>query len=79
MEGIATCGVHATFSILDTHDKTLRKVCEVGTLAAPCAIDNALDWGQRFTPTAEEKALAVRADGSIRLRAVVRLFRDDAA
>jgi len=79
MEGIATCRMHATFSILDKHDKTLRTVYEFGTFAAPPAIDGALYWGGEFTPTAEEKAQSVRADGSIRLRAVVRLFLDGAA
>ena len=77
VDGIATCRIHATLSILDKHDKILRKVFEVGT-SAPFAIDDAVYWGEIFTPTAEEKAQSVRADGSIRLRAVVRLFLDDA-
>ncbi|KAJ1494537.1 hypothetical protein T484DRAFT_2469952 [Baffinella frigidus] len=65
------CRVHATFSILDKHDKTLRQVCELGTATEPYEINGRL-WGHKFTPTAEEKAQSVRADGSIRLRAVVR-------
>jgi hypothetical protein len=72
------CKMHATFSILDKHDKTLRTVKEMGTAAAPVEIDFTLhpSWGVNFTPTVEEKAQSVRADGSIRLRAVVRLFLD---
>ena len=68
-EESAKCRVHITLSILDKYDKILREVNELGTAAAPsCAFS--------FTPTAEEKARSVRADGSIRLRADVRLFLD---
>ncbi|KAJ1494555.1 hypothetical protein T484DRAFT_1765324 [Baffinella frigidus] len=74
--GIPKCGVYATFSILDKHDKTLCKVFEMGTAKAPLEIHVSDKWGTTFTPTAEEKAQSVRADGSIRLRAVVRLFLD---
>jgi len=67
--------VHATFSILDTNDKTLREI-HWGTASEPEPHDFTADSGDYFTPTAEEKAQSVRADGSIRLRAVVRLFLD---
>jgi len=72
--------VHITFSILDKNDKILRTVQKLGTAAKPVAHDfkNSVYWGSNFTPTAEEKAQSVRADGSIRLRAVVRLFLDHA-
>jgi len=68
--------VHATFSILDKHDKALRKVFEMGTATAPEALDfNPDTWGAYFTPTAEEKAQSVRAEWSTRLRAEARVFR----
>ena len=66
--------VHATFSILDKHDKTLRQVCELGTATEPYKINHYDDDGIQFTPTPEEMAQSVRADGSVRLRAVVNLF-----
>ena len=70
--------VHATFCILDKNDKTLSKVYEVGTATKPVEKDFTAFtyWGGQFTPTAAEKAKSVRADGSIRLRAEVRLFLD---
>ena len=76
MKGIDQCKVHVTCSILDKHDKILRTVHEQGTATAPFAqvFTSSIVWGQAFTPTAEEKAQSVRADGSIRLRAEVRLF-----
>jgi len=77
-DGRAKCRVHATFSILDKHNKTLRQVYEFGTADAP-EIAEDFDPGDDFTPTADDKAQSVRADGSIRLRAVVRLFLDGAA
>ena len=76
VEGIDTCRMHNTFSILDKHDKILRQVCETGTATTPAEKVGRTYWGSDFTPTAEEKAQSVRADGSIRLRAVVRLFLD---
>ena len=81
IEGPKKCRVHAKFSILDKDDKTLRNIHELGTAAAPDEREFEDDsfWGTEFTPTAEEKAQSVRADGSIRLRAVARLFLDSAA
>ncbi|KAJ1494542.1 hypothetical protein T484DRAFT_1765259 [Baffinella frigidus] len=80
IEGLGKCKAHATFSFLDQHDKTLREVIKLGTATAPFERDFSVMylWGQFFTPTAEERAQSVRADGSIRLRAVVRLFLDGA-
>ncbi|KAJ1494540.1 hypothetical protein T484DRAFT_1927026 [Baffinella frigidus] len=76
VEGGGQCRVHLTFSLLDTHDKTLRQVHQIGTARAP--VDKLFKafryWGRTFTPTAEEKAQSVRSDGSVRLRAEVRLF-----
>ena len=68
------CRVHATFSILDKHDKILRQVVEIGTADAPQTV--VFFMGDPFEVTAAEKAQSVRADGSFRLRAVVRLFLD---
>ena len=51
--------MHATFSILDTNDETLREI-HLGTASEPVRRDFARDSGDYFTPTAEEKALAVR-------------------
>ena len=67
IEGRDKCRVHVTLSILDKHDKILREVYEGGTAAAPLEIDftGSPCWGDEFTPTAEEKAQSVRADGSI--------------
>jgi len=74
------CPVHATFCILDKNDKTLGEVHEVGTATAPVEFDFSIaDVNKCVIPTAEEKAQSVRADGSIRVRAVVRLFLDGAA
>ena len=76
------CRVHATFSILDKHDKTLCQVGEFGTAnrpqeAATCSLGKYKVFaGKFFKVTAVEKAQSLRADGSIRLRAVVRLFLD---
>jgi hypothetical protein len=79
LSGRAKCRVHATFSLLDKHNKTLRQVCEIGTADAPLELGEDGVAGDVFTPTADEKAQSVRADGSIRLRAVVRLILDGAA
>ena len=80
IEGRDKCRVHATFSILDKHDKILRQVHTAGTAAAPVELHFTTYpcKGGRFTPTAAEKAQSVRADGSIRLRVMVRLFPGDA-
>ena len=78
MRGVDKCKVHATFSILDKHDKTLRQVCEIGTADSPIEQKKSHKKGGSFLVTAEEKAHSVRADGSIRLRAEVRLFLDAA-
>ncbi|KAJ1477736.1 hypothetical protein T484DRAFT_1749912 [Baffinella frigidus] len=75
-KGIDKCRVHATFSILDKNDKILRQVSEIGSDDAPT--DQEIK-GVLFSVTVAEKAQSVRADGSIRVRAVVRLFLDDAA
>ena len=76
LEGLAKCRLHYTVCVLDKHDKTLRQVHKLGTATAPIEKDFTVSryWGRNFTPTAEEKAQSVRADGSIRLRAVVTLF-----
>jgi hypothetical protein len=80
LDGIDSCKVHASFSLLDRHDRILRRVHEFGTAAVPdeikCSGRNSYS-GRNFTPTAREQEQAVRADGSIRLRAVVRLFLED--
>ena len=78
IEGRAKCRAYVTLSILDKHDKILRQVHEMGTAAAPNEVDFTAStfWGRNFTPTAAEKALSARADGSIRLRAEMRLFLD---
>ena len=65
--------MHATFTILDKHDKTLRHVYEVGTATAPTQRYRLT--AKNFTPTEEQ---SVRTDVSIRLRAEVRLFLDGA-
>jgi len=68
--------VHATFTILDKHDKTLRHVYEVGTASAPTQLYRLT--AKNFTPTAEETEQSVRTDVSIWLRAEVRLLLDGA-
>ncbi|KAJ1486644.1 hypothetical protein T484DRAFT_1890298 [Baffinella frigidus] len=80
----SSCRAHVTFSILDKHDNTLRRVHEIGTAAAPMRqgfLDDSPDYydyqGKDFTATEEEKAASVRADGSVRLRVEVRLFLDE--
>ena len=78
IKGRAECRVHATFSIVDKHDTILLKISEVGTAAAPRAVDftRGRFRGLDFDPTADQKEQSVRADGSIRMRAEVRLFLD---
>jgi len=76
---VGKCRVHAMFSILDTHDKTLGKIAECGTANTPQALATSFSKsyvfaGTHLIVTAAEKARSVRADGSIRLRAEVRLF-----
>jgi hypothetical protein len=74
---VTKCLVHATFSVLDNNDKVLRQIYEVGTATAPDIFDfKEFVCEEYFTPTTEDKAQSLRADGSIRLRAVVRLFID---
>ena len=90
----ANCRAHATFSILDEHDNTLRQLHETGKAGAPAELDDDVGGrptGRHFTVhpavcgrggaavTEEEKERSVRPDGSIRLRAVVHLFLDDEA
>jgi len=74
--GLDKCRVHITLSVLDAHDKTLRQIFEDGRATAPWSrvLSDGFSWGSKFTPTAEEVARSVRADGSIRLCAVVCLF-----
>ena len=72
--GVNTRRVHAIFSILDPHDNAIRKL-EMGTATYPTEITEKCFWGCAFTPTAEEKAQSLYADGTIRLRAEVRVFR----
>jgi hypothetical protein len=67
------CRLHATVSILDRYDNPLCQF-QIGTANNPRNIATYL--GKSFRMTAEEKRQSVRADGSIRLRAVVRLFLD---
>jgi hypothetical protein len=84
MKRDSPCKIHATFSILDPNDKTVFST-EIGSVNRPadtqdydqCAII-ASDRlaGMKFELFPDEKTQAVRADGSIRLRAVVRLFLD---
>jgi len=76
IDGRDKCRAHMTLSIPDKHDKTLRQVLETGTAAVPVERDFTAYEGEHFTPTAAEKAQSVRVDGSIRLRAEVRLFLD---
>jgi len=78
IEGKTKCRVHITLSILDKHGKILREVHKLGTATEPAEEDFTVfpHWAGAFTPTAVEKAQSVRADGSIRLRAEVRLFLD---
>jgi len=73
--------MHATFSIIDANDETLGKAHGLGTAAAPNEdnLSDGLYSGSHFTTTAEEKAHSVPVDGSIKLRAVVRLFLDGEA
>ena len=75
-EGRAKFRVHATFSVLDKNDKALPRTVQLGTADKPHQIKAGKFVGEDFTPTEEEKAQSVREDGSIRLRAVVRLFLD---
>jgi len=72
-----SCKAHMTFSVLDKDDKILRTVVEWGTPTVPLSVAAGVG-GRNFTPTAEEKGQSARADGSIRLRAVVRLLLEDA-
>ena len=77
-KGIGVCKTHTTFELLGPTDRCVRVVCTSGPLTAPTLKDyskmNA--FGINFTPTADDKTKSVRADGSFRMRAVIRLFRD---
>jgi len=79
IQGLDKGRVHVTLSILDKNDQLLRTLLEEGTSAAPQETDFSKYWGKDFTPTAEDMAQAARADGSIRLRVVLRLFLDGLA
>jgi hypothetical protein len=72
------CTMHYKCSILDKHDKVLRVVSatEYGDFRNPPTKTAAIGrgMGAGFTLTAADKAGAVRADGSIKLRMVVHLY-----
>lgn len=74
VSGGSKCRVRATFSILDKKDKILCKLHETGTADRPSKLGGCWVWGKEFTPTVEEKKKSVHRDGTIRLRAEVRLF-----
>ena len=67
------CRVQAFFCLLDKHDKPLRE-------GSGWEFFQPLSEGHTayavFLPTAEEETQSVRANGSIRLRAVVKIFMD---
>ena len=68
------CTVHLKCSILGTDGKLLRVVCEDEFGDPPDEVEVGRSWGMAFTLTAEDKAGAVRADGSIQLRMAVYLY-----
>ncbi|KAJ1474976.1 hypothetical protein T484DRAFT_1910516 [Baffinella frigidus] len=82
IQGRAKCRAHVAFSVLDKRDRVLRTVFEIGSAAAPREQDfsglHSKAKGMSFSLSAEEKAQSLRADGSVRVRAAVRLFLDGA-
>ena len=69
------CKVRATFYVLDKNDDILF---EFGT--EPTTFDfEGVELSEHFTPTVEEKAQSLRADGSVRLHLKLRLIFDAAA
>jgi len=80
--GREDCSVHAEFSILDKHDKPLLLREPTYDLSRFTSSPESREsdpehfaiCSQGFHPQEWEHAQAVRADGSVRLRAVVRLF-----
>ena len=72
----AACTMHVKCSILDKNEKVLRVVCSpnYGDFPEPPAKCNQIGKGVAFDLTEADKAGAVRADGSIKLRVVVHLY-----
>ena len=72
--------VRARFSVLDVNDRILCDVFEIGRdgpveLPGHVAFQRKVpSFGAGFTPTMLEKETSTRADGSIRVRAVVSIF-----
>ena len=67
-------GVHAVFRILDLNDEPIRSL-NLGSARSPFEGFTArATKGIYFMPTDEEKARALREDGSIKLRAVVDVY-----
>ena len=76
-KGLGLGTTHTSFQLLDKWDKCTRLIFESGSLQKPTVKDyTKLSWGTHFTPTAEDKEKSQRVDGSVRLRVVVRLFRE---
>ena len=73
-----TCTMHWKSSILDKDDKVLRVVSTTanGDFQRPphSTSTEGVGMGTAFILTDEDKAGAVRADGSIKLRLVVHLY-----
>jgi hypothetical protein len=75
--GIGLALTHTRFELLDKWDKCTRLIYENGSLTNPTERDHTkLAWGVHFTPTQQDKDESVRLDGSVRVRAVIRLFRE---
>ena len=71
--------VHSTFLVLDRDDKLLHQICELGSSSKPYQVteDTSKSYGTHFTPTDAVEEKSTRSDGSVRLRAVVRVFPID--
>ena len=70
---VGKCSVQAFFSILGKDDKSLR---EGSGWEFYQPLSEGHTANAHFLPEAEEETRSVRADGSIRLRAVVKIFMD---
>jgi hypothetical protein len=72
----ASYKVHSTFFVLDRDDQILFKIRELGTSneAFQVTEDASGHCGEFFTPTDAVKEKSTRFDGSVRLRADVRVF-----